>query len=374
MRKTKILTICTAAVLGMAVLTGCGDSTKKTFEQYAECADVNDYIGVEYVPASREVTQEEIDEAISSFCQKNSVTEQDTTSAVAEDDYINVDYVETINGAEYASKTSFNMTMGYGVLGEDVDEQLVGAVPGDVKVFSVSYPEDYSDIELAGLTAEFEVTINYISVTTVPEYDDALVSTATGGEYTSTEDYTAYLTENLQQSKNDSADSTDKTSVLQTIINNTTFVKYPEDEINDYVVGVVEDLRSTASGYGIDFETYLYYFYGYTNAQDYVNYLSQTVISVMKEKIVVMSIALDQDLIATDDDVAAYKEKIMNQSGIAEEDIATYFSDEDLLFYATEVNVLDYLLENAVAVDELEEDTESDTEGNSEVEAETTAE
>ena len=61
MKMKKVMTLCLATVVGMGVLSGCG-STKSEFKQYAKCAEVSDYDGVEYVPASREVTQDKIDE------------------------------------------------------------------------------------------------------------------------------------------------------------------------------------------------------------------------------------------------------------------------------------------------------------------------
>ena len=95
----------------------------------------------------------------------------------------------------------------------------------------MTYPDDYSDTTVAGLTAEYKVTINYISVTTVPEYTDALVKKATDGEYTTTDDYTAHLKEDVQKDKDDSADETDRTSVLKAVEEKVTFDKYPEDEV-----------------------------------------------------------------------------------------------------------------------------------------------
>lgn len=356
----KIIALCTVAVLGMTLFTGCGKGTKKTFERYAECIDTINYNGIEYVPADRIVTQEEIDAEIDSFCRDNSVTENDYTSPVKDGDMVNIDYMEKLNGSDYSSQSDYNITIGYDTLGTGFDAQLIGAKPGDVREVFVTYPEDYSDVTLAGLTVSFDVTINYISVTTIPEYTNDLVGTATEGEYTTTDDYTAYLTEKLQDSKNDSADNSDRTNILQRVIDNTTFIKYPEQEMETYIIGLVENLRSSAENYGINFETFLLYFYGYDSEQAFLSFLSETVVSVMQEKIVVSSIALQENLIASDADIEAYKTKLITKNGLTEEDIADFYTDDDLVFYATEEKVLDYLVEHAVAVDEIEEDTVSD--------------
>ncbi len=359
MRKKIILAVVMA--LSLSLLCGCGKSTKKTMERYAECMNDVSYTGVEYVPADRTLTQEEIDEEIEHFCNDNAVTEEDYTSAVKEDDLVNIDYTQKLNGSEYSSQTDYSITIGNDTLGTGFDHQLVGAKPGDVREVIVTYPADYSDVALAGLTASFDVTVNYISVTTVPEYSNDLVVTATEGEYTTTEAYTAHLTEELQNSKNESADNTDRTNILQSIIDDAVFIQYPEQEMEDYIVSVVENIRSAADNYGIGFEMYLGYFYGYSNEQDFLKFLSETVISVMQEKIVVSYIAVKENLIATDADIDAYKAETMEELGIAEEEIPDYYSEEDLAFYATEEKVLDYLVAQAVQVDELTEEPSEDT-------------
>lgn len=356
----KIIALCAVAMLSMTLLTGCGKGTKKTFERYAECIDTINYNGIEYVPADRVVSQEEIDAEIDSFCRNNSVTEEDYISPVKEGDQVNIDYMEKLNGSDYSSQTDYNITIGYDTIGTGFDEQLIGARPGEVREIFVTYPADYSDLTLAGLTVSFDVTVNYISVTTVPEYTNDLVESVTEGEYTTTDAYTAHLTEELQDSKNKSADNTERSNILQSIIDDTTFIKYPEQEMETYIVGLVENLRSSAENYGINFETFLLYFYGYDSEQAFLSFLSETVVSVMQEKIVVSSIALQENLIASDADVEAYKTKLITENGLTEEDIADFYTEDDLVFYATEEKVLDYLVEHAVAVDEIKEDTTSE--------------
>ncbi len=362
MKKTKIITISTVMILCMGLLTGCSKSATGTFKRYAKCADVKDYTGVEYVPESRELSQEDIDNAVESFCKDNSETVEDKTSTIADGDKVNIDYVEKISGAEHDSKTAYTITIGEDTLGEGFDANLIGVTPGTSKTIKVSYPDDYSDTEVAGMDAEFEVTVNYISVTNVPEYTDELVNKATKGEFTTTDAYTEHLTEDLQNKKNDSADETERTNVLKAIIDKTEFEKYPENEVQEYVKAVVDDMASAAGNYGIDLQTYLMYFYGYTNEPDFLAFLTEAVESVMKEKIVVCSIAVKEDLLATDEEIQTYKQELMEKNEIEDEaEIDENYSAEDLLFYATEEKVLDYLMESAVQVDSLETTEEGET-------------
>ena len=362
MRAKKIIAAGIMAAMCAGLMTGCS-SNKSQFNKYSKCAVVDKaaYTDIEYVPASREVTDDDVQSSIDSFCNDNSETSEDKTSAIKDGDKVNVDYVETISGTEKDSKTGYSLTIGNNTLGDGSDDQLIGSKAGDVKEITVTYPDDYSDTTVAGLTATYKVTVNYISVTTVPEYTDALVKKATDGEYTTTDAYTKHLREDLQADKNKDADDEDKASVLKAVEEKVTFDKYPEEEIKTYIQTTVNNAKQNAENYGIDVSTYLTYFYGASDEAAFLDKLHTSVENVMKEKIVVSCIALDNNLLADADDVKAYRAKVMEDNKLeSDADVDKYYSEDDLMFYATEENVLDFLMQRAVETEDTEasEDTE----------------
>lgn len=363
MRAKKIIAAGIMAAMCAGLMTGCS-SNKSQFNKYSKCAVVDKaaYTDIEYVPASREVTDDDVQSSIDSFCNDNSETSEDKTSAIKDGDKVNVDYVETISGTEKDSKTGYSLTIGNNTLGDGSDDQLIGSKAGDVKEITVTYPDDYSDTTVAGLTATYKVTVNYISVTTVPEYTDALVKKASGGEYTTTDAYTEHLREDLQTDKDKSADDEDRTSVLKAVEEKVTFDKYPEDEIKTYIQTTVDNAKQNAENYGIDFSTYMAYFYGCSDEAAFLEKLHTIVESVMKEKIVVSCIALDNNLIADDADVKAYRAKVVEENDLeSNEDVDKYYSEDDLNFYATEENVLDFLMKRAVETTATATDADSES-------------
>lgn len=362
MRAKKIIAAGIMAAMCAGLMTGCS-SNKSQFNKYSKCAVVDKaaYTDIEYVPASREVTDDDVQGSIDSFCNDNSETSEDKTSAIKDGDKVNVDYVETISGTEKDSKTGYSLTIGNNTLGDGSDDQLIGSKAGDVKEITVTYPDDYSDTTVAGLTATYKVTVNYISVTTVPEYTDALVKKATDGEYTTTDAYTKHLREDLQSDKNKDADDEDKASVLKAVEEKVTFDKYPEEEIKTYIQTTVNNAKQNAENYGIDVSTYLTYFYGASDEAAFLDKLHTSVENVMKEKIVVSCIALDNDLLADDADVKAYRANVVEDNNLENDsDVDKYYTEDDLVFYATEENVLDFLMKRAVETEDTEasEDTE----------------
>ena len=363
MRAKKIIAAGIMAAMCAGLMTGCS-SNKSQFNKYSKCAvvDKTAYTDIEYVPASREVTDDDVQSSIDSFCNDNSETSEDKTSIIKDGDKVNVDYVETISGTEKDSKTGYSLTIGNNTLGDGSDDQLIGSKAGDVKEITVTYPDDYSDTTVAGLTATYKVTVNYISVTTVPEYTDALVKKASGGEYTTTDAYTEHLREDLQTDKDKSADDEDRTSVLKAVEEKVTFDKYPEDEIKTYIQTTVDNAKQNAENYGIDFSTYMAYFYGCSDEAAFLEKLHTIVESVMKEKIVVSCIALDNNLIADDADVKAYRAKVVEENDLeSDEDVDKYYSEDDLNFYATEENVLDFLMKRAVETTATATDADSES-------------
>lgn len=363
MRAKKIIAAGIMAAMCAGLMTGCS-SNKSQFNMYSKCAVVDKaaYTDIEYVPASREVTDDDVQSSIDSFCNDNSETSEDKTSAIKDGDKVNVDYVETISGTEKDSKTGYSLTIGNNTLGDGSDDQLIGSKAGDVKEITVTYPDDYSDTTVAGLTATYKVTVNYISVTTVPEYTDALVKKASGGEYTTTDAYTEHLRKDLQTDKDKSADDEDRTSVLKAVEEKVTFDKYPEDEIKTYIQTTVDNAKQNAENYGIDFSTYMAYFYGCSDEAAFLEKLHTIVESVMKEKIVVSCIALDNNLIADDADVKAYRAKVVEENDLeSDEDVDKYYSEDDLNFYATEENVLDFLMKRAVETTATATDADSES-------------
>ena len=279
-----------------------------------------------------------------------------------------VNYVETINGQEKNKnddEAGTSVVIGKDALAPGLDDQMIGLKPGTEKKITITYPDDYSDTTVAGMEAVFDIKINYIKITTTPEYTDDLVKSATDGKYTTTEDYTKYLTDELQKDTDKTADSTDRANVLKAIKEKTTFNQYPEGEIDSYVKSVMDNIESSASQYGIGVPTFLQYFYGYTDESAFVSYLQSTVESVMQEKIVVSSIALEKNLIANDKETDAYKQKLMDDNEVDEDTINSKYSASDLKFYATEEKVLDYLMGTAVQVESTEASSEDASEDGS---------
>ncbi len=90
-------------------------------------------------------------------------------------DFVLIDYEGFKDGQSFTpvSKTeNFHFEVGSGRILEDFDQQLLGMRPNMTKEFSVHFPADYYNKDLAGLDITFKVTLKEIKEEILPEIDD----------------------------------------------------------------------------------------------------------------------------------------------------------------------------------------------------------
>ena len=90
----------------------------------------------------------------------------DTSLTIKDGDTVNIDYVGSIDGVEFAGGSTqgqgTDLVIGSGSYIDDFEDQLIGAHPGDNVEVTVTFPEDYGNEELNGKEAVFDVTVNGI--------------------------------------------------------------------------------------------------------------------------------------------------------------------------------------------------------------------
>lgn len=106
------------------------------------------------------------------------------------------------------------------------DDQLVGAKIGQSGTVTVTYPDNYSIVELRGVVIKFDVTINSLQKATLPALSDAMVNEYTGGDYT-----TVYAL--MTQIKGNTA--------IDAIVKATTIQKYPETALNKVIDQYIDE-------------------------------------------------------------------------------------------------------------------------------------
>lgn len=144
-----------------------------TFEVYPT-VDLTDLTTFELTRVSAEVTESDIDNMIE-VLRKHQATWSEVERAAADGDKVNIDFVGTKDGVEFAGgkAESQDLVLGSKSMIPGFEDGIVGMKAGEERVIKVTFPEDYQSEELKGADAEFTVKVNTVSESSLPELDKA---------------------------------------------------------------------------------------------------------------------------------------------------------------------------------------------------------
>lgn len=385
MRKLKkgfVLTF--VAAMAMMGLAGCGDDSKaqtgtlnstatstdasdneseessmtidEYIDYYAAYTTLGQYTGIEYEYAPAEPTDEEVQSQVQKLIDSNVTYEEDYESAAQIGDTVNIDFVGSIDGVEFDGGNSqgagYDLVLGSGSFIDDFEDQIAGHVPGETFDVEVTFPETYGSDELNGKDAVFVTTLNYIKIPVEVEYNDEFVAANT--TYSNVADYEEAIYNEISESNEQTALASAQNFIMVSVINNATIETIPEDEVTALTDEIVTALQNEATSYGYDYETYVYYFYGYDDTDAFYEYVKAVCEETIKEKIVVCAIAKKENISITAEEEDAYVTNLAEINGVTEDDIREYYAGEDLMYYALAEKVMDFLMENGVVVSDAE--------------------
>ncbi len=220
---------------------------------------------------------------------------QVTDRAVEDGDFVNIDYVGSIDGVEFDGGSTggegSDIVVGYTSFIDDFIEQLKGHKPGENFDIEVTFPEDYGEETLSGKDAVFNITINYIwdisdEAAQAIGFDDRDdMGQYVAYNYASVDDIVSdpRLDVFLTAAKCDDAPD----SVLETIRNQMRL-----------------ELDLQASQYGLDADTYVSYMIGAPSADEYIEAQAPY---LARQYLIVQAVAEKEDIDVTDEDITEYE-------------------------------------------------------------------
>ncbi len=140
-----------------------------TFEVYPEVA-LSDFSGYELTRIKAEVIDADIDNMVETL-RKHQADWIDVDRAAADGDKVNIDFVGTKDGVEFAGGKAEgqDLILGSNSMIPGFEEGIVGMKAGEEKTIAVTFPEDYQAEELKGAAAEFKITVNKVLEIQLPE-------------------------------------------------------------------------------------------------------------------------------------------------------------------------------------------------------------
>ncbi|MBQ9234009.1 MAG: trigger factor, partial [Lachnospiraceae bacterium] len=315
MKKMKKISRILILTMGLVLLSGCGNENSERrlnnmVKKYSKYCTLGDYKGIEYNAVSTEITDDMINQQVDSLLSSYATTNSLTTGTAKLGDTVNIDFVGSVDGVEFDGGNSggagYDLTLGSGTFIDDFEDQIVGHSVGDKFDVTATFPDDYTpNPDLAGVEAVFAVTLNSIQETVYPEYTDAFVASNT--DASSIAEYEQQIRDNLTESYKSSDETTNKNTLITTVIDNATINEYPTQDMEELINSTISEVESYAKNYSTDLATYVSVYYGFSSEDDFREYISTMVENYMKEKIVICAIADAESIYADSDEIDAKK-------------------------------------------------------------------
>ena len=188
-----------------------------TFEIYPEI-QVAGFEGITVERPQAEVSEADVDNMLDILRKQNTRFEA-VERAAEHGDQLNIDFVGKIEGEAFAggSAKGTALVLGSGRMIPGFEDALVGAKAGEERVITPTFPEDYQNLELAGKTAEFTVTVNAVAAPVLPELNEqffALFGASEGG----LEGFRAEVRKNMERELRQAIKSKVKNQVMEGLL------------------------------------------------------------------------------------------------------------------------------------------------------------
>jgi trigger factor len=137
--------------------------------------ELKDYLGVEVEKVKISISEEQVDEALRRLQEGHARLELvEGRDVVQKGDFVTVDFAGTIAGKPFAGGKGENyvLEVGAGNTLPQFEEAVVGLQLGQQQSVPVTYPENYSNAEIAGKAVDFALTVREIKQKVLPVLDD----------------------------------------------------------------------------------------------------------------------------------------------------------------------------------------------------------
>jgi trigger factor len=242
-------------------------------------------------------------------------------------DIANIDFVGKIDGEEFdgGSGSDYLLGIGTGSFIDGFEDGLKGVQAGETVDLNLTFPESYSNEDVAGKDVVFTVTVNYIA-----EISDDFVSDNSdeifyflheyflnGKEVTTAKEYDEAISEGIKASNVASAIVEEITDDAETEID--------ETELNEYLDGIKDPIKEMAESNDTDFETIISYYYGFSTEEEFDEYYAD----IFRNYIILIAIAKEEGVEITEDEYNKVAQSMVDHSNGSYANIKEYQADYD---------------------------------------------
>jgi trigger factor len=166
-------------------------------------------------------------------------------------DRITIDYQGTVDGTPFegGSGSDHSTILGEGRLLPEFERQVQGAEPGEQRKFELTFPEDYHGKDVAGKTAQFEVTVKQVAAPHLPDVnaDFAKSLGIADGDLTKMR---ADVKANLEREVRRRRDARVKDQVMKTLLE-TSSIELPRALVQMEIERLMQGMRQDLANRGL---------------------------------------------------------------------------------------------------------------------------
>jgi len=217
-------------------------------------ATLGDYKGLEVEKREPNISDEQIDEQLSQLRERAAKLETVDRQA-ARGDYVVMDFAGTVDGVAFPGGEGRDqmIELGSGRLVPGFEDQLEGAVGGESRTVTITFPDDYPAEELASQEAEFAVTVREVKAKQLPELDDDL---ATEAGFDTLDELKEDIRSRLSENDAQQIEMEFREAALDAAVEQAT-LEVPEALIEARAREMWDSMLHSLSHQGIDRDTYL---------------------------------------------------------------------------------------------------------------------
>ncbi len=293
------------------------------------------------------LTDDEYATSLKQFLEGNAYDEE-VDEAAALGYKVNINYAGYLNGEAFQggtndSEAGYDLELGSGTFIPGFEDGLVGAVKGEKRSLNLTFPESYGNSELAGQAVVFEVTVNKVLKTVVPELTDEFIKTK-GYESVAAfeEDFRADLERTALE-----------TQVGNALLDHNAVTGIPEDEINTLSDEIYSQYynyaQMYASYFGTDVNTIITSLMGLKSLDDLKAYANDYATGTLTYKYIMKAIAQNEGIEPEGETyMTMANELAANNSFESYEEFLETYGEEEIRDSVRAKVVIDFMIDNAV--------------------------
>lgn len=216
--------------------------------------DLGDYRALRITPEPEvAVTEEQIDSEVEAV-RRRLAEYIPVERAVALGDQVVVTIKGSSEGEQVLDQENATLTLTDEMMPPGFAEALVGTNPGETRAFSLTYPDDFENDELAGKNVDFGVTVNTVRQVNLPAVDDDLAKAA--GDHETLADLRQFLAEKLRERLTMQARQREADAALNALVEAAT-IEYPQAAVEREIDATLDEFKGRIRRAGYEFDAFL---------------------------------------------------------------------------------------------------------------------